>query len=84
MKVTHEFNDLENEAVDENSLDNPKYYDQTIASICSVPSDEKPFPFNYWKKFVLLLAGGTNCRCCMGYRIIGGFVLGSLIGYLLG
>lgn len=80
MKVIHEYAD----GIDENDMDDPRYHNQVILPICAVPSDEQPFPLNYWKKFILWLAGGTNCRCCMGYRIFGGFVLGGLIGLASG
>ncbi|MDH2997197.1 hypothetical protein A1D22_05865 [Pasteurellaceae bacterium LFhippo2] len=71
-------------AVDENSMDDPKYFDQKILPICAVDSDEQPFPMNYVKKSMLFLASGTNCRCCMGWRIFGALCLGLIIGYLVG
>lgn len=57
---------------------------QKIAWICSKPVDELPFPFKQLKKAALFFAYGTNCQCCLGYRIMGGLVLGGLIGYLMG
>ena len=59
------------------------FQDQEIAWICSTPSDELPFPFKQGKKLALLFAYGTNCQCCLGYRIIAGLLVGGLIGYLI-
>lgn len=57
---------------------------QKIAWICSTPADELPFPFKQLKKAALWFAYGTDCQCCLGYRIMGALVLGGLIGYLVG
>ncbi|MGX2956414.1 hypothetical protein ACWIYZ_04900 [Ursidibacter arcticus] len=57
---------------------------QKIAWICSKPVDDLPFPFKQLKKAALFFAYGTDCRCCLGYRIMGGLLLGGLIGYLVG
>lgn len=57
---------------------------QEIAWICSKPVEELSFPFKQLKQAALFFAYGTNCECCLGYRIMGGLVLGGLIGYLLG
>ena len=57
---------------------------QKIAWICSKPVDDLPFPFKQLKKAALFFAYGTNCQCCLGYRIMGALLLGGLIGYLVG
>ncbi|OOF53861.1 hypothetical protein [Rodentibacter genomosp. 2] len=57
---------------------------QEIAWICAKDTKELPFPFKQLKQVALFFAYGTNCQCCLGYRIMGGLVLGGLIGYLLG
>ncbi|CAM3861637.1 hypothetical protein [Avibacterium endocarditidis] len=61
-----------------------KFGGQKIAWICSMPADELPFPFKQLKKAALFFAYGTDCQCCLGYRIMGGLLLGGLIGYLAG
>lgn len=61
-----------------------KFSEQKIAWICAKPSDELPFPFKQLKKAALLFAYGTDCQCCLGYRIMAGLVLGGVVGYLLG
>jgi len=57
---------------------------QQIAWICATGADELPFPFKQLKKAALFFAYGTNCQCCLGYRIMAGLVLGGVIGYLVG
>ncbi|MBF0785759.1 hypothetical protein E4T80_09840 [Muribacter muris] len=61
-----------------------KFDGQQIAWICARPVDELPFPFKQLKKAALLFAYGTDCQCCLGYRIMGGLLLGGIVGYLLG
>ena len=57
---------------------------QEIAWICSKPVEELSFPFKQLKQAALFFAYGTNCQCCLGYRIMVGLVLGGVIGYLVG
>lgn len=57
---------------------------QEIAWICAKPVEELPFPFKQLKQAALFFAYGTDCQCCLGYRIMGALVLGGLIGYLVG
>lgn len=57
---------------------------QEIAWVCSKPVEELPFPFSLGKRLALFFAYGTNCQCCLGYRIMAGIVLGVGLGYLLG
>lgn len=84
LHYANDYEEVLEPVVDENSMDDPKYDGQQIAKICAVPADEQPFPLNYWKKAMLFLASGTNCRCCMGWRIAGAFGLGLVLGYLVG
>lgn len=58
------------------------FENQKILSICSKPVDELSFPWNLGKRLSLLLAYGTNCQCCLGYRILAGLVIGFVIGVL--
>lgn len=74
LKYTGDYDEVEQEP----------FEGQEIAWICSTPADELPFIFKWGKKLALLLAYGTNCQCCLGYRIMAGIVLGSALGYLLG
>lgn len=62
----------------------PDYQNQQIAWICAKPIEELPFPFKQLKQIALFLTQGTDCQCCLGYRIMGAFALGGLIGYLMG
>lgn len=57
---------------------------QEIAWICAKPVEELPFPFKQLKQAALLFAYGTDCQCCLGYRIMGALVLGGIVGYLMG
>lgn len=57
---------------------------QEIAWICSKPVEELSFPFKQLKQAALFFAYGTNCQCCLGYRIMAGLGLGGVIGYLVG
>lgn len=57
---------------------------QKILWVCSKPVDELPFLFKWGKKLALLLAYGTNCQCCLGYRILLALMLGSIGGYVVG
>lgn len=61
-----------------------KFEGQEIAWICAKPVEELPFPFKQLKQAALFFAYGTNCQCCLGYRIMGALVLGGLVGYLVG
>ena len=60
------------------------FAEQKIAWICSKPVEELPFPFKQLKQAALFFAYGTNCQCCLGYRIMAGLILGGAIGYLVG
>ncbi|WP_439242426.1 hypothetical protein [Lonepinella sp. BR2474] len=60
------------------------FAEQKIAWICDKPVEELPFPFKQGKQLALLFAYGTNCQCCLGYRIMAGLLLGGIVGYLLG
>lgn len=71
-------------ANDYDELQTDPYVGQKIAWVCSTPADELPLPFKWGKKLALLLAYGTNCQCCLGYRIMAGIVAGGVIGWLLG
>lgn len=57
---------------------------QKIAWFCAKPVEELRFPFKQFKQAALFFAYGTNCQCCLGYRIMGGLILGGLLGYWLG
>lgn len=65
-------------------IEDDPFEDQKIAWICSRPVEELPFPFKQLKQVALFFAYGTDCQCCLGYRIMGGLALGGVIGYLLG
>lgn len=60
------------------------FKEQKIAWICAKPVEELPFPFKQLKQAALFFAYGTNCQCCLGYRIMGALVLGGIAGYLVG
>lgn len=65
-------------------IEQDQFEGQKIAWICSTPVEELPFPFKQLKKAALFFAYGTNCQCCLGYRIMAGLLLGGLLGYLVG
>ncbi|WP_439234934.1 hypothetical protein [Lonepinella koalarum] len=60
------------------------FAEQKIAWVCEKPVEELPFPFKQGKQLALLFAYGTNCQCCLGYRIMAGLLLGGIVGYWLG
>lgn len=69
---------------EEVTVETDEFEGQKIAWVCSAPVEELPFPFKQLKKAALLFAYGTNCQCCLGYRIMVALVLGGAIGYLVG
>lgn len=80
LSYANDYEEVDTQAVEAEA----KFAEQKIAWICAKPSDELPFPFKQLKKAALFLAYGTNCECCLGYRIMAGLVLGGVVGYLLG
>lgn len=58
-----------------------------IPILCDKPSAQMPTPLRQLKKLALFAASGTDCKCCIGYRILFaaavGIIIGSVIGRLL-
>lgn len=81
LYYTHDYDEVEPaQAVDFAD----KFAGQQIAWICAKPVEELPFPFKSLKQAALLFAYGTNCQCCLGYRIMAALGLGSVFGYVVG
>ena len=51
-----------------------------IPFLCDKPSSEMKTPLRQFKRLALFLASGTDCICCLGYRII----LATLVGFAIG
>lgn len=52
-----------------------------IPFLCDKPAALMSTPLRQFKRLALFLVSGTDCKCCLGYRIIAAALIGFAIGW---